>query len=87
MIAKSYNFTDKFDKVIFSESDFAEDFASLTLVDNLIISTGTFAYFAAVWNLHFNNKHQIHYHKKQQLLFGYNPVNKNISFGNWVAYP
>lgn len=87
LIAKSYNFTDKFDKVIFSESDFAEDFASLTLVDNLIISTGTFAYFAAVWNLHFNNKHQIHYHKKQQLLFGYNPVNKNISFGNWVAYP
>ena len=80
-------FSDKFDKIVFSESNFALDFTVLTQVDDLILSSGTFAYFAAQWNLYFNKNHRIFYHEDQKLLLGYAPVNKNLyNRVTWIPF-
>ena len=72
-----------FEDVIVSTNGFALDFAVLTLVDNLIISTGTFAYFAGVYNKDANASHDVYYYEGAKLLFGFSPVRVEVSWISW----
>tara|TARA_B100001094_G_scaffold309711_1_gene343628 strand:+ start:5291 stop:8050 length:2760 start_codon:yes stop_codon:yes gene_type:complete len=69
-------------KIIVSNNSYNIDFAVLTLVDTLIINTGTFAYFAAKFNT--NPRLKVYYNKNAKLLLGYKPIQKPPN--NWFSY-
>jgi len=68
-----------FKKTVYSSNSADIDLAVLTKVNHLVVSSGSFAYIAAVKNIYQN----IYFHKDQKYLMGYDKINPPKHWNKW----